>query len=258
MLTIGQLAKRTNLRTSTLRYYEDEGLLIPTKRSESGYRLYDETAEQTLQFILRAQRLGFSLADIRQLLAQLNTGEPETDGLVQLAEKRYLAIEKQMTQWLILRHEMSLFLQDLHQHQALHSHQHPHDSVDTLFTQLIERVCVNTQTNSTQTMLDWLLKNTDCQLTTEEGQRLLEKLRGQHIHVWQENEAYHILVVSHEQEIGNTLISLAQLETGCHAHNSYTQKTTIPKVTKNHEGYLLICSGENAFLLARLLLSIAI
>ena len=44
-LTIGQLAKRVGVRTSTLRYYEDEGLLAPVRRSEAGYRLYDEQAE---------------------------------------------------------------------------------------------------------------------------------------------------------------------------------------------------------------------
>ena len=124
MLTIGQLAKRVNLRTSTLRYYEDEGLLMPTSRSDSGYRLYDEAAEQTLRFIQRAQRLGFALGDIRQLLTFLDSAEPNSDQLVQLAEKRYLAIEKQMTEWLVLRHEMGLFLQDVHQH----THQHNHEN----------------------------------------------------------------------------------------------------------------------------------
>ena len=185
MLTIGQLAKRVNLRTSTLRYYEDEGLLMPTSRSDSGYRLYDEAAEQTLRFIQRAQRLGFALGDIRQLLTFLDSAEPNSDQLVQLAEKRYLAIEKQMTEWLVLRHEMGLFLQDVHQHTHQHNHENamvddgysggedttPSQSVDSLLSQLIERVCMNPGAESTLTMLDWLLQNTDCHLTTDEGQR---------------------------------------------------------------------------------------
>jgi len=57
--TIGQLATQVRVRTSTLRYYEEQGLLTPAGRTESGYRLYDEQAEQTLYFIQRAQRLGF-------------------------------------------------------------------------------------------------------------------------------------------------------------------------------------------------------
>ncbi|MCA9931608.1 MAG: MerR family DNA-binding transcriptional regulator, partial [Anaerolineales bacterium] len=48
MLTIGQLAKRVGMRTSTLRFYEAEGLLLPNGRSESGYRQYTETAVSTL------------------------------------------------------------------------------------------------------------------------------------------------------------------------------------------------------------------
>src|SRR5689334_17498826 len=68
MLTIGELANRTGLRTSALRYYEDQGLLEPAERTAAGYRLYDESAEQTVRFIQRAQRLGFSLTDIGLLL----------------------------------------------------------------------------------------------------------------------------------------------------------------------------------------------
>ena len=49
MLTIGELARRVGLRTSALRYYEKEGLLEPTERSEAGYRLYAPEAEETLR-----------------------------------------------------------------------------------------------------------------------------------------------------------------------------------------------------------------
>ena len=60
-ITIGQLARRTGLRTSALRYYEEQGLLQPLARTAAGYRLYDANAEQRVRFIGRAQRLGFSL-----------------------------------------------------------------------------------------------------------------------------------------------------------------------------------------------------
>ena len=120
MLTIGQLAKRAKIRTSTLRYYEDEGLLAPTGRTDAGYRLYDEAAEQTLRFIQRAQRLGFALGDIRVLLDRMDSGQLRQDEIVRIAEKRYLAIEQQVTERLVLRHEMGLFLQDLHKDSHVH------------------------------------------------------------------------------------------------------------------------------------------
>lgn len=69
MLTIGKLATRANVSPDTLRYYEKEGLLSPFGKSAAGYRLYDENAVRRLQFIRQAQQCGFSLAEIRELLA---------------------------------------------------------------------------------------------------------------------------------------------------------------------------------------------
>ncbi len=90
LLTIGQLAKRVGVRTSTLRYYEEQALLTPTSRSDAGYRLYDEQAEQNLLFIQRAQRLGFLLSDIRTLLKGRQSQGLSDEMLLQIAEDRYL------------------------------------------------------------------------------------------------------------------------------------------------------------------------
>jgi DNA-binding transcriptional MerR regulator len=67
LLSIGEVAERVGLRTSALRYYEDEGLLEPATRV-SGRRAYDEAAVERLTVIRFCQDLGFSLADIRELL----------------------------------------------------------------------------------------------------------------------------------------------------------------------------------------------
>ena len=53
-LTIGELAKQTGLRTSALRYYEQEGLLSPADRTEAGYRLYAPDSLDTVRLIQRA------------------------------------------------------------------------------------------------------------------------------------------------------------------------------------------------------------
>ena len=261
MLTIGQLAKQANVRTSTLRYYESEGLLAPTERSDAGYRLYDESAAQMLRFIQRAQRLGFALGDIRLLLRRIEGGNLRQDEVIRVAEARYLHIEQQVTQWLVLRHEMGLFLQDLHGQATAgdagraNGEPAPADYVaDALFAQLVERVCADPGTQSATTMLDWLLRDSGCPLTTAEAQRLLESLHGEHIHVWQADDAYHILVVSDEPQIGETLTALAQLEADCQLHQHTHQ---IPELQHNDEGYLLVSRGENAFVFARLFLSIA-
>jgi MerR family transcriptional regulator, copper efflux regulator len=67
-LGIGALARRTGVSIDTVRYYEKSGLLPPEARLASGYRRYGEQQVSQLRFIRRAQDLGFSLKDIRELL----------------------------------------------------------------------------------------------------------------------------------------------------------------------------------------------
>lgn len=69
MYRIGELAKRSQIKTDTLRFYEKHGLLSPSARSDSGYRLYSQEDEQKLWFIIRAKRVGFSLQEISELLS---------------------------------------------------------------------------------------------------------------------------------------------------------------------------------------------
>lgn len=65
--TIGQVAERTGFATSTLRFYEQHGLLEPAGRTDSGYRLYDDTSLARLGFIDRAKQLGCTLEEIANL-----------------------------------------------------------------------------------------------------------------------------------------------------------------------------------------------
>ncbi|SRR5216684_7530893 len=68
-LGIGQLAKRGGVGIDTVRYYERNGLLAPRTRLASGYRRYSELELARLRFIRRAQALGFTLKEIKELLA---------------------------------------------------------------------------------------------------------------------------------------------------------------------------------------------
>lgn len=68
-LGIGQLAKRGGVGIDTVRYYERNGLLAPRGRLASGYRRYGELELTRLRFIRRAQALGFTLKEIKELLA---------------------------------------------------------------------------------------------------------------------------------------------------------------------------------------------
>jgi len=67
--TIGQIAKAANIPTSTIRYYERRGLVLPISRSDGNYRLFDSDALDRLMFVRSAQGAGFTLSDIAELLA---------------------------------------------------------------------------------------------------------------------------------------------------------------------------------------------
>ena len=69
MLTIGKLALSADVTTDSVRFYEKQNLLAPARKTDAGYRLYDDTAIRRLRFIKQAQQCGFSLAEIRELLA---------------------------------------------------------------------------------------------------------------------------------------------------------------------------------------------
>jgi DNA-binding transcriptional MerR regulator len=66
-LRIAEVAERTGVPATTLRYYEDIGLLTPARRAGNGYRAYDERDVERLQFITSAKQLDISLDDLREL-----------------------------------------------------------------------------------------------------------------------------------------------------------------------------------------------
>lgn len=74
-LTIGQLAAAAEVPTSTIRHYERVGLLSPSGRSASNYRLYSESDLARLRFIRGAQATGFTLDDLNELLRPAPCGE---------------------------------------------------------------------------------------------------------------------------------------------------------------------------------------
>ncbi|WP_414620347.1 heavy metal-responsive transcriptional regulator [Calothrix sp. CCY 0018] len=99
-LKIGELAKQTGLTVGALRYYSDIGLLQPVLIGDNGYRYYAANASEQVEFIKKAQSLGFTLEEIKQILDVRNGGEIPCDLVQSLLENKIeqLAIQiKQMT-----------------------------------------------------------------------------------------------------------------------------------------------------------------
>ncbi|MCL4804556.1 MAG: MerR family transcriptional regulator [Anaerolineae bacterium] len=244
MLTIGELARQAGLRPSALRYYEAEGLIVPTGRTEAGYRLYDPSAAATLRLIQRAQGLGFSLAEIRTLLSAWRDGDLDNAETLATAEGRYLALERQITELRVQQHELEMFLLDLRGGAP--------DAAQTAFGLLVDRICANPAAElPSRAVLDRLVAADGCLLTSPAAREPLARLRGRHIHVWREEDAYHILFVGHDPAAAAALAEIVRLESGCRAHPDLRLE-----LLDNDEGHLLIVHGDSAFILARLFLAL--
>jgi len=90
MQTIGKVAARAGVSTDTLRYYEKEGLIAPAAKTAAGYRLYADEAIRRMCFIKHAQHCGFTLSDVKELLALKHAQS------ACCADVRSLAIEKKL------------------------------------------------------------------------------------------------------------------------------------------------------------------
>jgi DNA-binding transcriptional MerR regulator len=86
---ISQLAKEFDVTTRSIRFYEDEGLIHPERKGSM--RIYDRRDKTRLKLILRGKRLGFSLAEIRELFELYDTHQGET----QLTEMLKIIDEKE-------------------------------------------------------------------------------------------------------------------------------------------------------------------
>ena len=96
LLTIGALAKAAGVPTSTVRYYEREGILRPRRRSYSNYRLYSREDVERLRFIRAAQATGFTLHDVTELLRPARCRRVQ-----ELIDRRLETVEARMKE---LRH----------------------------------------------------------------------------------------------------------------------------------------------------------
>jgi len=96
-LSIGQLAKRSGLATSAIRFYESRGLLRP-RRTEGGQRRYPLEAELTLRRLRFAQSAGFTLSEVTELLGPVPEGEALFGHWQSLAEQKMAQLDTVIAQ----------------------------------------------------------------------------------------------------------------------------------------------------------------
>ncbi|BAQ64387.1 heavy metal-responsive transcriptional regulator [Geminocystis sp. NIES-3709] len=106
LFKIGDVAKQTNVSVGTLRYYETLKLLKPIERGNNGYRHYTVDAVQKVKFIKKAQSLGFSLEEIRQIIEIRDYGELPCQLVQELLHKKIQELETQIHEMISFKNEL--------------------------------------------------------------------------------------------------------------------------------------------------------
>ena len=92
-LTIGRVARQAGVGVETVRFYERRGLIDEPPRRQSGYRQFPEETVRRIRFIKRAQELGFSLKEIKELLALRLDSRAKCEDVLKRAESKIAEIE---------------------------------------------------------------------------------------------------------------------------------------------------------------------
>ena len=109
-MKIGEIAKRSGIGIETIRYYEREGLLQEPERRPSGYRLYDESTVERLEYIGRAKALGFTLGEIRELLELSFAAHADCDHIRERAAAKLGEIESKIRSLQKMRRSLARIL----------------------------------------------------------------------------------------------------------------------------------------------------
>lgn len=105
-LKIGEIARESGVGVEALRFYEGRGLIEPAARTQSGYRLYDDGVFNRLQFIKKAQSIGFTLDEIAQIVSDSAHGHRPCADVRRLAAEKLAALEERIRQLQRYRREL--------------------------------------------------------------------------------------------------------------------------------------------------------
>jgi Cu(I)-responsive transcriptional regulator len=97
-MNIGETARASGVAAKTIRYYEEIGLVRAAKRAPNGYRRYDEHDVQRLRFVQRARSLGFSIDDVRSLLALWGNRRRASADVKRLAMRHVAEVDRRVAE----------------------------------------------------------------------------------------------------------------------------------------------------------------
>lgn len=111
LLKIGEVSKLSGIGIEALRFYEKSGLLSRPARTGSGYRLYHRDVLERLSFIKRAQMLGFSLDEVKQIIAESASGQSPCRHVREIVRRRLDELDERMAQMRRYRKELAAALE---------------------------------------------------------------------------------------------------------------------------------------------------
>lgn len=106
-MRIGELAQATDTKAETIRYYEREGILPAADRTDSNYRDYSNTHLSALLFVRRARQLGFSMEQVRQLLALSDHDDKPCEDVDRLVAQQLEEVGRKIEDLNLLHAELS-------------------------------------------------------------------------------------------------------------------------------------------------------
>lgn len=107
MMRIGELARRSGVAPTALRYYEQIGLLSVADRTTAGYRTYGHCAVERLAFIRSAQAVGLTLAEVREVVAIREAGEAPCRHVTELIDRRHAEVRSRIAELRRLERELA-------------------------------------------------------------------------------------------------------------------------------------------------------
>src|SRR5258708_27476813 len=111
-LKIGEVSRLSGVGVEALRFYERQGLLGRPARTASGYRVYDAATLERLEFIKRAQILGFSLAEIASIISERAAGHSPCARVREIVRQRLQALDDRLKEMQRYRKELAATLRD--------------------------------------------------------------------------------------------------------------------------------------------------
>ena len=134
-MNIGQAAKASGVSAKMIRYYEQTGLIPAADRTDSGYRDYSDTDVHMLRFIRRARDLGFSVAEIGDLLNLWRDETRQSAEVKRLAQGHIDALEKKIVVLQDMAHSLTMLVN------ACHGDHRPHCPILQRLAQGIKLGC---------------------------------------------------------------------------------------------------------------------